>query len=427
MTTAGTVGSAAAAADVRDAAPADGPQAGRWRVPTLADRFDSRGNSIGLLRHVLAITVLVAHSWQVAFNAENPTVRFWQGQTQLGSMGVFGFFVLSGFLIAGSGMKLSLGRFAWHRFLRIYPGLWVCLAVCAFLIAPAVAFAQGRGLSTFWLTSDGPAQYVTRNFFASMEQGTIAGLFADTPYGNGHPTTFNAPLWSLRYEVLCYIGVGVLAAVGILRRARFVVPLLLAAVWGALILHSVEGPSLARPVAFAGLAGPVPLLGLFSIHEMVILAFLFLAGTTLQVYKHRIPIHGGLAIVAAGVLVYSLWFGGFLAFGMAAYAYLLLYIAVALPKSLAVIGRRWDYSYGIYIYGYPVQLVLAVVGLQRFGLAVYTAAALILTMAFAVASWHLVEERAMKLKNVRLTHREPARGGAPHALRPRCASVTKSN
>jgi hypothetical protein len=214
------------------------------------------------------------------------------------------------------------------------------------------------------------------------------------------------------------VGIGVLAAVGILRRVRFVVPLLLALVWGALILHTMEGPSPARPLPFAGVAGPVPLLGLFSVHEMVILAFLFLAGATMQVYKHRLPMHGSLAIVAGAVLAGSLWFGGFLAVGLAAYAYLLLYAAVALPRHLEFIGRRWDYSYGIYIYGYPVQLVLAVMGVQRFGLVLYTVAALIITMAFAVPSWHLVEKRAMKLKNLRLVGPDSGDRRSPAAAEP---------
>jgi peptidoglycan/LPS O-acetylase OafA/YrhL len=389
----------------------------RRRVPTLDARFDGRTNTIGLLRHVLAFAVLAAHSWQVGFNTLNPTTRWWGGQSQLGSMGVFGFFVLSGFLITGSALKLSIGRFAWHRFLRIYPALWACLACSAFLIAPVVARAHGMGLRAFWLTGDGPAQYVTRNFFASMDQVTIAGLFADTPYGNGHATTFNAPLWSLRFELLCYVGVGLLALTAILRRARWVAPVLLCLVWAAIADHAWRGPSLTQPLPFAGILGPVPLLGSFDVHDLVILAYLFLVGVTAQLYRRWIPMHGSLAILAAAALVISLWYGGFLVYGMIAYGYLLLYLAVALPKRLSFIGRRWDYSYGIYIYGYPIQLVLAVIGVQRFGLVAFTVVAALGTMVFAVASWHLVEKRALSLKDVRMVRprRDADRTAGPSA------------
>jgi hypothetical protein len=124
--------------------------------------------------------------------------------------------------------------------------------------------------------------------------------------------------------------------------------------------------------------------------------------------------HGALAILATAALATSLWYGGFLAYGIFAYGYLLLYLAVALPKAFSAIGRRWDYSYGIYIYGYPVQLVLAVIGVQRFGLVAFTVVAALGTMVFAVASWHLVEKRAMSLKDVRLVR--PERGiPAPRA------------
>lgn len=403
--------------------PHEAGPARRWRIPTLAERFDGRTNSIGLLRHVLATVVLVAHSWQVGFNAANPTEKWFSSQTQLGSLGVFGFFAISGYLITGSGTKLSTGRFFWHRFLRIFPGLWCCLAVCAFVIAPAVALAQGQGPLQFWRSADGPAGYFTRNFFAAMDQVTIAGLFADTPYGNGAPTTFNAPLWSLRYELLCYVGVGVLVAFAALRRAKIVVPLSCAALWALLIVHTVQGKTLATPVPFTRIIGPVPLLGTFNLHDLVILAFLFSFGATLQVFKHLVPMHGAVAVVAAVVLVVSLGYGGFLAAGLAAYAYLLLYVAIALPKRLSAIGRRWDYSYGIYIYGYPVQLVLAVIGVQSLGLTVYTVVAMLGTLMFAVPSWHFVEKQAMGLKNAQLVipRRKaslPAAGKAPEAQAP---------
>jgi peptidoglycan/LPS O-acetylase OafA/YrhL len=323
-------------------------------------------------------------------------------------MGVFGFFVLSGFLITGSARKVPIGQFAWHRFLRIYPGLWVCLAFCAFVLAPVLALSQGRGLHAFWTAPDGPAQYFTRNFFASIQQPTISGLLADTPYGNDHPAPFNGPLWSLSFELLCYVGVGLLAVLAVFRRAPFVVPLLTGLVWAALISHAIRGTGPTEPMPFHGVVGPVPLLGSFGIHDLVILAFLFLLGTTLQLYKHRLPMHGSLAIVAAVILTASLWWGGFLVVGIPAYAYLLLYVAVAAPRRLHAIGHGWDYSYGIYIYAYPVQQVLALAGVPRFGIVPYIALTTIGALALAIPSWHLVEKRAMRLKDLRLTRPGPA-------------------
>jgi peptidoglycan/LPS O-acetylase OafA/YrhL len=388
--------------DIPSTGPVDSRSARWWRMPTLADRFDGRGNAIGLLRHLLAFSVLVAHSWQLGYNVVNPTGHLWSHQTELGGMGVFGFFVLSGFLITGSGLKFSIGRFAWHRFLRIYPGLWACLAFCAFVLAPLLAIAQGRGLRAFWTAPDGPTQYFTRNFFASIQQSTISGLLADTPFGNGHPTSFNGPLWSLSFELLCYVGVGVLAVLAVLRRAPYVVPMLTGVVWAALISHALRGRGPTAPMPFQGSVGPVPLLGAFGLHDLIILGFLFLLGATIQLYKHRLPMHGSLAIVAAAVLAASLWFGGFLVVGIPAYAYLLLYVAVASPRRLHSVGRRWDYSYGIYIYAYPVQMVVALLGVPRFGVVPYIALSAIGAMALAMASWHLVEKPAMRMKDLLL-------------------------
>ena len=133
----------------------------RWGPSrTLADEFSPRANSIGFLRLVLATSVLVAHAGAARLRRANYGLRGHPRPARLRRLGVYGFFVLSGFLITASGMRFSLPRYAWHRFLRIFPGFWVCLVVTAFVIMPLVALYERDTLAGFWNHPNGPFDYI---------------------------------------------------------------------------------------------------------------------------------------------------------------------------------------------------------------------------------------------------------------------------
>ncbi len=76
--------------------------------------------------------------------------------------------------------------------------------------------------------------------------------------------------------------------------------------------------------------------------------------------------------------------------------YLIMYLAKIIP--MYQFAKTFDYSYGLYIYAYPVQKALAEFGGNRYGIVAYTAASFVVTLFFAVLSWHLLEQHALKLK-----------------------------
>ena len=96
----------------------------------------------------------------------------------------------------------------------------------------------------------------------------------------------------------------------------------------------------------------------------------------------------------------TLLVGGFSSIGQVAFVYAILYLAVALPKAVQWIGNTNDYSYGIYIYGFLVQQVLAYLGVHRWGYWPYVVLTLVIAFGCAWLSWHLVEKRALRLKSV---------------------------
>ena len=323
------------------------------------------------------------------------------GQSDLGTLSVQGLFVVSGFLVAGSTLRSSVRRYAWHRVLRIFPGFWVCLLVTALVIAPLVAWYENGNLNGFWSHPTGPFDYLRTNWFASMDQFPISGLLADTPYGRavGGPSAFDGSLWSLRYGFVCYVLVGVVAAVAVLRFAPRVVLLLLGAGYVLIIRDLLTASSWTiRPPA-RGVVGPFPFIGTLAAHWMLYLTFLFLLGAAARLYMHRLPMHGALAALAGAVVVGSLWWGAFIVVGLPAYAYLLLYAAVALPDAVKRFSEGRDYSYGVYLYAFPVQQVIALVGGSGYGLPTYLLFSVAGTMMLAAFSWHLVERPALRLKS----------------------------
>ncbi|WP_434742427.1 acyltransferase family protein [Micromonospora sp. SH-82] len=383
----------------------------RARPTPLSERYSARRNAFGTLRVALAVGVIVAHAWPLGFGRPAPGHGLSSGQSDLGALSLYGFFFVSGFLITDSGLRSSFTRFVRARLLRVFPGLWVCLLVTAFAFAPFVALVERGTLRGFWSHPQGPVEYVRTNWFASMEQFTISGLLTSTPFGQvgGGPSAFDGSLWTLRYDLAFYAVVAVLIGTAVLSRAPRAVLVLTGGCYLLILRDVLTAPDwTSRPPAH-GAVGPFPLIGSFAADWMLHLGFLFLLGAVLRLYAHRVPMDGRIATVAAVVTVGTLGWGGFYAFGLPAFTYLLLYVAVAAPDRFTRHLRRHDYTYGLYIYSFPVQQVIALLGGNRFGITAYVLLSVLGSLLFAVPSWHLVERPALRWKAAALPGRHRQR------------------
>ncbi|MEV4190374.1 hypothetical protein [Streptomyces toxytricini] len=97
-----------------------------------------------------------------------------------------GFFILSGILVTRSGVRLSLGRFLWHRGLRLLPGLWMCLFLTAFVAAPVLYWRLHGTLDGFFGRPSGPWEYLRANGSARRRcrgRGRPAGAVPRTSTG----------------------------------------------------------------------------------------------------------------------------------------------------------------------------------------------------------------------------------------------------
>lgn len=340
--------------------------------PTLAEAFDPRSNALTVMRLALAGTVAVVHALAVGYGHQP---RF-AGST-LGDVAVDGFFVVSGFLVTRSLLRLpSVGRYAWHRFLRIMPGFWACLVVTALLVAPLVAVLEGRpATSVFTADDESAVDYVVQNAALLMRQFGIDGL----PASGFQPDVMDGSLWTLFYEALCYGLVAFLGLLGLLRRAPWTVLAACAVLWVVTVAQS---------------AGVVEV----GTERLLRFGFVFLLGAAGHLYAHRIRVDGRLAAACLAVLVVGLvTLTDHRALAGPAFAYLCLWAAVRLPWRA---NPSVDVSYGLYVYHWPVQQVLALAGAAVLPRPAFVVLALALTLPLALASWYAVEAPAMRLKDL---------------------------
>jgi len=341
---------------------------------------------------LFALLVLVDHSFPLGgFNHGSDPMWSWtKGQESFGGLAVAGFFVISGFLVTRSfeGSR-STGQFLWKRFLRIMPGFWVCLAVTVAVFAP-LAYVHQYGTLRGYLHGhpDSPLRYLQANWWLSIGQFNIDGLLSSTPYQHsGFPQAFDGSLWTLIYEAKCYLAVAVAGAIGLLVRGRIAILGITLFLWGVQVEQSIHATFLRG----------VPVIG---DPNMVRLAFAFSLGALLYLYRAELPMSDLGAAVAAAVLVISLRTSSYSAVGVAAFAYVCLWAAVRLP--FASYEKVGDFSYGIYIYAFPVQQLLALHRAYRFGLVPYMVLSGAGSLACAVPSWFLIERNALRLKRLSL-------------------------
>jgi peptidoglycan/LPS O-acetylase OafA/YrhL len=350
--------------------------------------FDFRNNAIGALRLFFASVVILAHAYPIGDFGEDPAERWSHGVENIGYLAVACFFVLSGFLIARSAERSrSVGRFLWHRFLRIFPAFWTCLVVTVVIIAPCIWLVEHRDPSGYVSAPlDNPLRYIVVNADLTMRQYGIGGLLEHQPLRSA----FNGSLWTLRFEFACYALVALLALPW-LRSQRVVA----AAVFG--LLYAVY----AIPIAFHG-ALPPPwsfeaLLRGSNRHGAELFVYFF-AGVVAYQYRDRLPLNRTIGVAALVVAILALPFPIYALVLPIALPAATLWLARDIP--IRNIDRNVDLSYGVYIYAFPLQQLAASAGLAAGGFVMFTFVAVLATLAFACGSWFLVERQALKLKEM---------------------------
>lgn len=357
----------------------------------LGQVFDPRNNALDTWRLVGAGTIILKHSWPLSGHEVSDSLG------SLPQASVDAFFVLSGFLITSSWLrKPRLRDYFAARGLRIFPGLWVCLLVIAFVIAPiGVAVQSGLSSAAELLISTAPIEYVLNNAVLNVYHAGIAG----TPHGIPWSGVWNGSLWTLVFELGCYLGIAVAGLCGLFGRR-----------WAAPAAFALA-LSVAAVVSY-------PVAGMQTIPQMCArFALVFTAGVLVHEFRDIIPARWSLVAVSLAIVLAS----GLLVPNYRVVAAVPLAYAVIVSGALIHSHRlrlRMDLSYGVFIYAFPIQQLLAICGLTVVNPLVFFVVSVIATVPLAAMSWLLVEKRAMSLKS-RLLRKPPARAlPAPVADRP---------
>jgi len=382
---------------------------------TIEQSFSPTRNSLNLLRLVLAVAVVFSHSMTTGhFGSESLL-----GKTTLGTVAVYGFFGISGYLIAGSAARNSAGRYLWQRFLRIFPAFWICLLVTAFVFGTIAwlhlnpALSRTCGLHCYLNEPNGPFGYVIHNLWLQVNQNVIAGTGV---LGGFSGSGWNGSLWTLELEFLCYLLLAAFSVLGLLKR-RFLVALIAAVTWIAVVVIIAVPAVRAEFLPFHSGAVVVIFGFVVDVMNFLILVSIFLSGAVLYLYRERIPDSGTIALGATVVFlagfVLPLGVGApqnfFTSLDLTAIflVYPLIWLGIHLP--FARFCAVNDYSYGVYIYAFPIQVLLAMWGVNKWGYLPYTLMALAAVVPVAIASWWLIEKHALKLKKLKLKVPRPFR------------------
>ncbi|WP_447586381.1 acyltransferase family protein [Pseudoxanthomonas mexicana] len=335
-------------------------------------------NNFNLIRVVAAFCVLISHSYTLATgDSQQEPFRLSMGSS-LGTLSVDVFFLISGFLVSASAHRRSVYHYLRSRFLRVYPALLVMLGVTVLCLCGYIT-----SLSYSAYVSD-PVT-VTYLFQNSILLTGVSYYLPGVFEGNPYPLAVNGPLWTLVVEVRLYLLLGalfwVLSHFAIIRqRAEKWVVLMMAAGSLALLLHAhfISGASTYW----------------FRLYTM------FWFGAALFCWRESIQISTALVIASVCILLLAVLFAParyFLPSWVIAMPILVMWGAALSLSWLRRYNQVGDYSYGIYIYAFPIQqtIVWALGGVSPEALIVLTA---IFTIPLAVASWHFIEKPTLARK-----------------------------
>lgn len=347
------------------------------------------GPGFDFVRIGLAALILFGHCFWVAGKADfipvisNAAEHFSQhnvryvplvfsGQTYLKFMLVPMFFAVSGFLVTGSAFRTnSLRVFLAYRILRIVPALFTEVTLSALFLGPL-------------LTTVALREYLTDpHFFEYFGNiiGRVRMLLPGVFLNNPSTLAVNVNLWTLPPEFYCYLIIAALLAVGLLtHRKAFTIIFSVATAW--LIAGNIRTVLDGQHV---------------EVLSSTLVVYYFFVGCLLFHWREYVPFHPALFVVFS-IAAFALYFYRMPFVAPIFVSYAVIYVGMIRIPRLPLI-QSGDYSYGVYLYGFPIaQAVVCILpqlrghGWLLFGIVAPA------VVSFAAVSWHFIEKPTLALK-----------------------------
>lgn len=346
---------------------------------SIGEAVEAQDNGFNLVRLALALAVLAYHAWQLnpAAPRADPVSGAMHPAANLGDLAVGAFFLISGLFVTHSWMRDPHPlRFAARRAARLLPGLFACLLVTT---VAAVAWFSDRGWAG--LLHPEPWRYIAANTGFHLLQYEIPTAEYMIPGVLGGQV-LNGPLWTLYWEVRLYLLLVLLGVAAVLPMRDWL--------RGAALFLLLAAQLF--PQVVAG-----------YIWELRMLS-LFLAGVVLQTLGERVRV-GPAAVLACAALLLLGWprNAALTASGLTWFGLALLVSALVLWAGSARLpfALRHDYSYGIYLWHWPVMLMLRT-RMPAADAPLFAAASLAIVLPLAALSWHALEAPVLARVRARL-------------------------
>ena len=336
-------------------------------------------NNFDFLRLIFALLVVVHHSFPLSGASEQDCLFYaTHGLLSFSYIGVRGFFVISGFLIFPSLMRSkNLVDYFVKRVLRIYPGLFVVLAVTLFFCM----FLYDGSIESFFKMKE-TYMYIPVNLSLIKLQNYIPGVFGN----NVFPRAINGSLWTIIYEftLYCTLAFFIFIKHKTVFFQRFLLLIFIALFFVIRVFQTqIE-------TIHIGTLG----LYMFAHNGIYFYVGALLSTFDLQKMKYKLP------ILASTFLAWILLIGNpnFELIQYFLFPVIVLFFGTYSTKYINSIGEKiGDLSYGVYIYGFPIQQTL----MHFFALSCLqlTLFATPVILVFAWISWHFVEKIALNNKS----------------------------
>lgn len=346
---------------------------------TIDSQLQSRENNFDILRLGAALLVIASHSYPLlGLRPQEPILA--RGYDTGGALAVATFFVISGFLVTRSVLQRSCLSYLTSRVLRIIPALFVLTMLEVFLFGPLVTTLPLRDYFASQTTRD----YLW-NFDVFYIQPFLPGVFE-----THHQRGVNVSLWTIPLECFMYLLLPIFLVLGLLeRRILLGATLLIAAFYiYAVTVLGLHWENQGWMVVKA-------------VHTFALLKFglFFLSGALMYLWRERIPLEKGLALIACVLLIIAArgsW--NYLIYHLTV-PYLVIFVALYKKISVPFYEKLGDISYGTYLYGSPVQQsIIALLGTHATPTRV-TLASVPIVLTLATLSWLLVEKKFLRLKD----------------------------
>lgn len=347
---------------------------------SIQDYSKGRDNNYNLLRFLAAVLVMWSHCFPL-LNSERGDWLTEKFNLSFGELAVDVFFVTSGFLITRSFVNgESNSQYLLNRLFRIYPALITSVLLCVFVLGPIFTNLDLKS----YLYNFHNYKFLLKNttLFFGLEWN-LEGVFLD----NYYPNVINGSLWTLPYELrlylfICIIGNGVryftnkIITESKVRVGMMILMMLFFTVY--IYKYLLE----------------------FRIGNSFRLYILFFIGAVYYLFQDKVKLKATVAIVMLTTFLLLKYFGiekiSHIVY-LIILPYLVFYLAY-IPKGFCRDFNKFgDYSYGLYIYAFPIQQVIVAIFAKLTEVELFTYSFMI-TLLIAVLSWHFVEKKAMNYR-----------------------------